>query len=899
MHRTLKTIFLVSIAVLSFSCSTKKNTGLTRFYHGLTTKYNILFNGSESYKSGVKKYNQVYEDDYSQVLPVFTYGDEDIAVTTKPEMDRAIEKSTKSIRLHSITVKPEQKGNFTDKDKAFYSKNEYNIFIDDSYLLMGKAFFYQADYASAIRIFNFIIKQYEDKETKYLAYNWLVRANVETKDFREARELMDILLTDIDYPEKLNYELNRTIADFYLKQQKYTEAQPYIAEAITLVQKKKNKIRLTFIHAQLQEKLGNYKEASALYESIIKMNPSYEMAFNAKIKRATLYSGGKSIKNIRQELLDMLKDDKNIEYQDQIYFALGELEMKRNNVNQAIEFYTMSAAAAVSNSNQKGLTYLALANIFFERTDYQESQAYFDSAVTALDPDFPGYVELSTKNQYLSKLVKNLKVVEFQDSVQMVAAMDESERKKFIQQIIQNLNQKEAEEKERARSAEIAELNQLGGSRTRPSATQSQSGKWYFYNPSAKSFGEPEFRRRWGKRTLEDNWRRSNKRAGGIEQITETEFSDEVINKKVGLDKKSPEYYLVDLPLTDSAMEASHHKIEAALYNVGEVYRNDLKDYPMAIDAFKELIERYPESEYKVPSYYSLYKVYSDQNNLAQVNVYRNMIIRNYPDSKYAKVLTDPDFFKQFQEEETQRTEYYSKSLDLYKQKKYAEVIKRCNLALNKVKGTEYVPKYRYLRALAMGEVYGVSVLKSELTKITEEFKADPVSKSSEDLLASIKENELKSLKELDVKKVDTTKQTDPEKDEIAKKNMEEIEKLYQFKPESLHYLAVIIPKKADLNQLKFNIINFNLDFYIQESYDIESRSFNEYFTIVAIKDFKNSEKVLQYWNKFKSEQERIFKDVNAEEYEFFVITESNFKKLTEEKMIRDYLLFYQKYYQE
>lgn len=198
-----------------------------------------------------------------------------------------------------------------------------------------------------------------------------------------------------------------------------------------------------------------------------------------------------------------------------------------------------------------------------------------------------------------------------------------------------------------------------------------------------------------------------------------------------------------------------------------------------------------------------------------------------------------------------------------------------------------------------MGEVYGVSVLKSELKKITEEFKTDPVSKYSEDLLASIKENELKSLKEMDVKQVDTTIQASPEKDEIAQKTMDEIEKLYQFKPETRHFLAVIISKKADLNQLKFNIINFNLDFYIQESYDIESKSFNEYFTIAAIKDFKNSDKGLQYWNKFRTEQDRIFQDVNAEEYEFFVITESNFKKLTEEKMIRDYLLFYKKYYQE
>lgn len=875
---------------------------MTRFYHGLTTKYNILFNGSESFKEGVKKYKESYKDDYSQVLPIFIYGDDELAASTKPQMDRTIDKSTKCIRLHSITKKPdENKGNMSEKDKEFYSKNEYNIFIDDSYLLMGKAFFYQADYSSAIRIFNFIIKQYDDPKTKYLAYNWLVRSNVEIKDFREAQDIIDILLSDMDYPEKLNYQLNLTLADFYLKQLKYKEAQPYVDEALKLVKKKKEKIRLTFINAQLMEKKGSLKEASDYYEQVIKMNPSYEMAFNAKIKRAMLFTGGKSAKSIKAELLQMLKDNKNNEYQDQIYFALGELEMKNKNVSQAIEYYQLSAKKSISNTNQKALTFLALANIFFDRAEYTESQAYFDSAVVSLDPEFPGYVELSRKNQYLSKLVKNLKEVELQDSLQMVAAMSETKRNQFIQNIINNLKEKEEAEKQRQRDEQIMGTDNLGRT-TRPTSSVSDGGKWYFYNPSAKSFGEPEFKRKWGNRKLEDNWRRKNKQIAGtsVEQISQNEFSDDVIDKKEGLDNKSVEYYMVDLPLTDSAMEASHLKIQNALYNVGEVYRNDLKEYSMALDAYKELIDRYPESEYKVPAYYSMYKVYLENGDMAQANVYKNMIIRNYPDSKYAKVLVDPNFFKQFEKEENERKEYYSKTLNLYKQQKYTDVIRSCNVALNKNPGYEYVPKYRYLRALAMGEVYGVTVLKSELKKIKAEFKTDPVRKASEDLLASIQQNELKGIKNLNVaQKTDTTSGEKVVQDEIAQKTIEEIEKIYKYNAEEKHYLTIVIAKGADINQLKFNIINFNLDFYIQESYDIESKEFNRFFEIITIKEFKNSKEGLEYYNKFKSEEEQIFKDVKTSDYKFFVISDANLKSLNQEKMVSDYLLFYNKYYQE
>lgn len=900
MNKAVKYCFLIFIVIIiSSGCSTKKNTGLTRFYHGLTTKYNVLFNGSESYKSGVKKYEESYTDDYSQVLPIFTYGDVDLAAATKPQMDRTIEKSTKSIRLHSITKKPDkEKGALSEKDKAFYSKKEFNAYIDESYLIMGKAFFYQADYTSAIRIFDYITKQYDDQKTKYLAYNWLVRSNVEIKDFREAQNIIDFLVSDIDYPDKLNYQLNLTLADFYLKQQKLLEAEPYVDEALMLVKKRNDKRRLTFIHAQLNEKLGKFRDASQLYEEVIKMSPEYEMAFNAKIKRATLFEGGKSSKSIKAELLDMLKDDKNIEYQDQIYFALGDLEMKTNNITQAIEYYQQSTKVSISNTNQKALSFLALANLFFDRTDYTESQAYFDSAVTSLDPTFPGYAELSIKNKYLSKLVRNLNEVELQDSVQLIASLTEAERTKFIQKIIQDVNEKEIAEKERQKAQELREMNELNTSSTRQTSSLTQGGKWYFYNPSAKSFGQPEYRRRWGNRKLEDNWRRKNKQVGGLEEISETESLEEFFDNKEGLDNKSTEYYMVDLPLTDSAMEVSHLKIQSSLYNIGEVYRNDLKDYPLAIDAYKDLIRRYPESEYKVPSYYSMYKVYSIQGDITQADTYKNMIIRNYPESQYAKVLIDPDYFKQFEQEEIQRKENYSITLDLYNQGSFSEVIGRSNLALSKKEISEYTPKYRYLRSLAMGEVYGISVLKSELEKIKEEFKNDPVAKSSENLLVLIQKNELNNIKDISIaQKTDTVE--NPIDDKIAQLTIEEIEKLYKYNPKSKHYLAVIISNEADINQLKFNIINFNLDFYIQKSYDLESNEFNEFFKIVTVIQFTNSDEGAEYYNKFNEEKEKIFTDVKSSNYQYFIISESNLSNLSKKKMVRDYLLFYNKYYQK
>ena len=305
----------------------------------------------------------------------------------------------------------------TEKEKQFYNKNEYNNFVDEAFLIMGKAFFYQADYTSAAQTFEYIIKQFDDDKSKYMAYNWLVRTNVERKDFREAQQILEIIQADIKYPDKLKYQLNLTWADYYLKQKNTASAEPYIKEAIEQARRKKEKIRLNFIYAQINEKLAKYKIASEFYGKVIKMNPPYEMAFNAKIKRASIFSGGKSGKSIKAELIDMIKDDKNKEYLDQIYYTLGDMEMKEKNTEKAVEYYQLSTKSSINNQNQKGLSYFALADIFFDQSKYRESQAYSDSAITMLDPSFPGYPELSKKNKYLSKLVTNLKTVEFEDSV--------------------------------------------------------------------------------------------------------------------------------------------------------------------------------------------------------------------------------------------------------------------------------------------------------------------------------------------------------------------------------------------------------------------------------------------------------------------------------------------------
>ncbi|KPK87266.1 MAG: hypothetical protein AMS27_02905 [Bacteroides sp. SM23_62_1] len=345
-------IFLFGIIT---GCSTEKNTLVTRSFHNLTSHYNIFFNGTESYKKGLRRAREAYVDDYTQILPLFTYDDEGIAQSIAPEMDRAIQKSSKVITLHSITAKPEYKnGPQTEKQKTFYARNEFNKWVDENYLIMGKAYLFRHEYHLAIETFKFIITEYYYEDIIYETQMWLARAYNEIGEYKESEKILNQLTTSEKFPAKLHADLYATIADLYMKQEDYESAINPLANALDLVRKKETRIRYAFILGQLNQQVGNMEDASKYYGQVIKMNPPYEMSFNARINRASVFvEGAAKSREIKSELNKMLKDEKNKEYKDQIYYALGNIFYREGNIEEAIEYYKLSSASSVSNIQQK------------------------------------------------------------------------------------------------------------------------------------------------------------------------------------------------------------------------------------------------------------------------------------------------------------------------------------------------------------------------------------------------------------------------------------------------------------------------------------------------------------------------------------------------------------------
>ncbi|MEA3316758.1 MAG: tetratricopeptide repeat protein, partial [Bacteroidota bacterium] len=677
-----------------------------------------------------------------------------------------------------------------------------------------------------------------------------------------------------------------------IKQHKIQEALPLVKKSLKLTNKKEQEIRLLFILAQINEELNNKIKASDYYSAVIKKNPPYEMTFNAKIKLASLYAGDNG-KDIKKQLQDMLEDEKNTDYLDQIYYALGEIAINNNEEKIALNNYKLSAINSISNDNQKGLAYLAVADIYFKNKKYTPAQLYYDSTVNSLEPTYPGYSELLRKNNNLSKLVVNVQQAELQDSVQRIAKMSKKERNALIDNIIAKVKEKEKQEREEKTSGNTSRFTQ---SSNRYQTNYGDNGKWYFYSQNAKSFGEPDFQRRWGKRKLEDNWRRKNKRDLSVINLDETETTKTEIDNKTGLSNKSRDYYIVDIPLNDSSLQASNKKLEKALFKVGEVYMNNLKNNEEAIKAFLALDKRYPKGKYKLPSYYYLYNLYNESNKNSLANKYKNYIVKNYPNSKYTMVLTNPDFFKELEKKEKEKENYYNNTYDLYKQNNYSNVITNCSIAKEKYKDTKLLSKFYFLNALASGKLYGIKELKIKLNEVSDKYAKTDVGIRAKELIESIEKNELNPIiaQQTITKQVNTQDTVENQIKTNTTKPQKNKKSIYS-KPQDKdkYYFVLLIDKNVDVNMLKFKLINFNIDYFLQKDYTTENKLFNKYFEIITVKTIDKTDIAKEYYEIFNATEDKILKDFKDVNYQYFIISIDNYVSLIKEKSVRDYLLFF------
>jgi tetratricopeptide (TPR) repeat protein len=873
-------------------------------YHNATLKYNIYFNGNEAYKRGIIRINSQNTDNYNEILSVFVDSKEELAGSAGGDMDKAIQKSAKGIKIHSITKKPEIKksGNMSKKEKEFFDQKEFNKWIDDCYLLMGKSYFIKREYLDARQNFDYLVRQFPNDETRHIANLYLARTYCEQSNFKAAKETLDFIEAEKELPKKFDGLFAAIYADYYIKQKQYEAAIPKLQRAIKNTKSKKDKLRYTYILAQIYEKLENLSKASELYANVAKKNSSYEMEFNAKINMAKCFVGqGKSNKDIRKTLKKMLRDDKNIEYLDQVYYAIAEIDFRSGQKNEAIENYKLSSENSISNDFQKALSCLKLGEIYFAKLDYNNAQIYYDTCMAFLPITYDNYRQIKSNSHNLNELIEYTSLVEFEDSVQTLAKLSEKERNKIIDKIIADLVEQERVERELEQQSNINSMlfdQQRGNSNNNVNAPG--GGKWYFYNPSQLSFGKNEFNKKWGQRKNEDNWRRKNKSVVDFnnEDLAEGQDSASSPLQNRLTNTKDRAYYLQDIPLTDSAMTASNEEMIEGLFNVGRIYKEKFSDYDKAIDAYEKLNKRFPNNEYLLLSYYNLYLLNKLSSNNSEMEKYKNLVIAKYPDTNYAKLLQNPNYIRDLESKRHQDIETYIETYDRYMASDCSTVNINCNKYLDENPNGELRANFDFFKTLCVGRNSDTTVFKIALVKYIQKYPENELSTAAQNILAYFGTTNIQELIADLQQRPDATIQTDSTY--VSDTNSNTIvapKENYEFNEDMPHYYVIYVKsEQVDIKRLSFEIRNFNIFNFSMRTFIVNNVTYDGAYEFVTVKPFKNKTQSVNY-SKLIANSDDVFNKLKNADHQIFVISENNLVKLKKNKDIQEYLKFYRENY--
>lgn len=839
------------------ACSTEKNAWVNRAFHNVNSRYNGYYHAEQSLEEGIYNLKLSSKDDLNKLIPVFQYGDENSKKGIYGQMDKAIEKATKVVAKHSMIHKVKKE------------KREVTNWVDNSYLVIGKAYFFKSEYGEAHKIFEYVVENFDYMENSPIqAKMWDIQTYIAQENYTEAYRLIKNLEEVEEFPKESIALFNAIKADYYIKNEEYQEAISALEMATIHEKKKEKRIRYTYLLAQLNEQEGNAKDAVKFYQQVIKFNPPYEYSFKAKINMALSYSGADDSK-IKSILMKMVKDEKNKEYLDQIYYALANLELNGGNLEEGKNFLKLSAINSVGNQNQKSQAYLRLGNIYFSEPEYFMAFAYYDSCVKVLPREFEDYDALVDKRNSLGELVSHYKVIQTEDSLQTLARMSEEERNKILDKIIDEYILKKEEEAEAKEQETLLALNDNSG------GTGINNGNsWYFGNQSAIAQGRSEFLANFGDRPLEDNWRRADKSSSesfGGPDVADTGGDSEEQDFSQDAEAQR-EYYLKDLPLSDSAFAASTERILEAYFKLGMVYLEGLQDKVLALQTFNDLIKKSSSSPYDAQSRYILYRLNKQLGNSAESSAQSKVILSRYPESEYAKIITNPNYFEEQAEAKNAANRYYQQLYRWYQEEDYASVVNQGEQLYEKYKETDVAPRILFLVAMAKGTVLTESKFIKELVAVQ---AAHPKTSAADDARRVI--DRINEKKDSDHKNKQKKFQEDSP---------------YKLDKMDMHKCIVFLDsKQANINDFKGAIADFNKEYFKLLKISVKSIVWEGSVQMVMISGLPTAEKAEQYFQALKSEQ--FMSVVIDNEMEFILLSQGNLKTLMSRRDLDEYLQFF------
>lgn len=862
-------IIILIIFALGFNAckSSKKNTLIKRAYHNVTAHYNGYFNAKLRIDNAERQQEKAFQDKFEDILPIYKI--------EKPSADGAKNAKSSNQALDEAIKKA----------SIVIQRHEISKWIDDCYYQIGRAHFYKKDYFTAAETFQFIAGKYRNTEPGNLSYIWLIKTYVILKKYQQAESVINIALASESFPKKYLPELFASTAYYYIERRNYAKGIEYLEKNIPLEKKKSRRARHTYILAQLYEKVSEPAKAGLNFQKVVKLNPAYDMMFNARINAARLAQSqtAASRKNMEKELLKMLKDDKNIEFRDQIYYGLGLIYEKEKDEKKTIETFRKSADYNVGNIGQKGKTFLKLASIYYNKKNYENAQMYYDSAYTFLPKSHEEYEIVTERKNSLLKLVNNLKIINREDSLMRLAKMPEKVRIEFVEKLVKReIEEKKKKEEEQQRLAEAA-LNNMAGAAGSENNTNNPtpskpgaSTTWYFYNVQARGIGANDFIRKYGKRNLEDNWRRSNKESiTSVFANNEESETTEVVDpkdptKKVNEEDKLKKKYLSDIPTSQEATNISIDKMVRAYYNIGQFYREDIIDLKESIKSYENALLRFPENKLEPEIYFNLYRLYAQLNNQKQSDYYKNLLLSKYPNTILAKVVLDPSYTSEAKALDKTAQLFYDNLYTAYKDGNYQSVISAKARIDSVYLLTSIAPRYAYLYALAQSKLYGNDALEKYLNELITKYP-------SSDAASAAREN-LKKLNDL-------------KNPELAKTKAK-AEEIYVIENKAKYHVMISTGIKSNLKQSIQNLVKFNITQFALLNLNVNNELIGLNDQIITVYNFEDFKKAKEYVNLLSKSEAEIIK-FNKEAYFISIISENNLSTLKKNKSLKEYIVFY------
>ena len=869
--------------LLMTGCSTKKNTLTRRMYHNLTSHYNVYFNGEASLKDGDKQLREAVKDDYSKVLRVYNYGTKQNGMSMNSVMDRALEKTSICVQKHSMK----------------FGSRERVRWIDDAYLVMAKAHFYKQDYIPAKRTFDFVATEFNYNDIAYVANMWLIKTYIQTEEYPKAIAMIEQLQAKVSGLTKLPKELARnldfTIADYYIATKDYNNAVRYLKTGIVFNKDRDLRTRAMFILGQIYMHQNDAERATAQFKKVIKRNPVYEMEFESRMNIAKVGSADNA-KELYKMMNKMLRDTKNDDYRDRIYYAMAELALREGDENKALNYLCKSVSAFKDNQIQRAQSSLKAATMYFDRMNYEMAQAYYDTAVTSMTRETEGYDSIMNISQTLNELVMYASTVRDQDSLLRVAAMDSVSRNMLIDKIIaQVIEQEEMEKAQREYEEQLALMGStVGGDEAKKSEpTNTTSGtSWYFYNQSSVSRGITEFTRKWGMRKLEDNWRISDKQSLN-NAINGEEEDDEALTEAKNAKAKQDSinanytnhdrgYYLRDLPFTMEQKEVCDSLIADGLYHLGFLYMDRLADLPRSIESYEELDTRYPGNEKELPTWYALYKMYKDLSNEEKSLVYKGKIFDKYPTSSYAEFINDPDYFKKLEAQEKEASDFYSKTYEAFEQGQFYRVKMNAERAMKLYEtDTAFMPRFAFLHAVAQGRLVAIDTMAFALYDLVRTYPTSSITPYARRVLEEVNEEYQLGmvLTEIDNKEAGDQ----PEVKKAAP---------YTYEPNVEHFVMVVCDSKSvRIDPLMVRISDFNKKEQRTRSFNVRNVVLDDNRTLVTIGSFENEGKAEDYiTSMFLGDY--VFGGIDKSKYTIIPISNKNYPVFYQSKDLEEYNTF-------